>query len=742
MAASLLQLDHNCCAIEHADRVAFLVDGEEYFDAFMLAAQRAQRSIIILAWDFNSRTPLRFGDDGKPALLLGDFLNGLAKRNRALQIWILDWDYPMIFGTDREFPPIYGISWKPHKRVHFRYDNTHPTAGSHHQKIVSIDGELAFVGGLDLTSKRWDTRKHGAADPRRALDGVGYPPFHDMMIAVDGAAATAIDGIARRRWESATQQAIAPVSVAADPWPQELEAQMTDVNVGIACTAPAAGGRDGVRNIEQLYLDMIARARHYIYIENQYFTAKSIGEALAARLAEPDPPEVVLVTRLLSHGWLEEITMHVLRTRLIRMLRAADHKHRFEVYYPHVDGLKEGTCVDVHSKVMVVDDEWLRIGSSNISNRSMGMDTECDVVVEAGGDPGDMQAIRSFRDNAIAEHAGVELADVTREIEAKGGMIAAIAQLGTPARKLMPLGELPDYSDTLIDAMSITDPERPVSLDLLNSEFQGDSPQQKRRLPWTKIAMAIVTVIALTLAWRYTPLSGWVSVDKVTDFAGQYSGLWWTPILLILLYTPASLIMFPRPILTLTAVILFGPWLGSGYAMIGILLAATTHYYAGRLFKRDTVRRLAGGRLNRITEIMRNHGVAAVTAIRLTPIAPFFVPGLIAGAIHIKLWQFLLGTFFGMLPGALVTTVFADQFQAAIKDGHVNYWVVAGVIVFFATMFIGVRRWFKRLDGKGKSTSTSSPQRRKGAKETQRKANSESAPALGQRWESAGPHAH
>ena len=288
MPPSLFQPEQNCCAVAHSDRVAVLVDGEAYFEAFMLAAQKAQRSIVILAWDFNSHTPLRFGEDGKPALLLGDFLNGLAKRNRALQIHVLDWDYPMIFGTDREFPPIYGMSWKPHRRVHLRYDNTHPTAGSHHQKIVVIDSKLAFVGRLDLTSKRWDTPSHGPDDPRRSVDGEGYPPFHDMMIAVDGDAAVAVDNIARRRWESATRHALNAVSVAADPWPEQLEPQMTEVNVGIACTAPDTGDHKGVRDIEQLYLDMIARARRYIYIENQYFTAQRIGEALAARLAEPE----------------------------------------------------------------------------------------------------------------------------------------------------------------------------------------------------------------------------------------------------------------------------------------------------------------------------------------------------------------------------------------------------------------------------------------------------------------------
>ena len=77
--------------------------------------------------------------------------------------------------------------------------------------------------------------------------------------------------------------------------------------------------------------------------------------------------------------------MGVLRSKLVERLRAADVEGRFNVYYPEMPGLAEGTCIDVHSKMMAVDDEWLRIGSANINNRSMGVDTECDLAIEAGG---------------------------------------------------------------------------------------------------------------------------------------------------------------------------------------------------------------------------------------------------------------------------------------------------------------------------------------------------------------------
>jgi len=185
MPETLFKPGENCCAAAQAHRISFVVDADGYFRLFRRACEKAERSILILGWDFDSRTVLE-QEEGKPPVILGDFLNALAKRNRRLHVKILDWDYPIVYGMDRELPPTLGLSWKTHRRVDFRYDDTHPVAGSHHQKVVIIDDKLAFVGGLDLTNKRWDTCDHHADDPRRVHEEKPYPPFHDVMMAVDG----------------------------------------------------------------------------------------------------------------------------------------------------------------------------------------------------------------------------------------------------------------------------------------------------------------------------------------------------------------------------------------------------------------------------------------------------------------------------------------------------------------------------------------------------------------------------
>jgi len=704
--ATLFVPGRNCYRVAKANRVSLLVDGDHYFRAFARAASRAQHSIVILAWDFDSRVRLHWDDDGSGApATLGAFLEYLVKRRPQLHIYILNWDYPMVFGTDREFPPLYGLGWSPPRNVHLRYDNTHPVGGSHHQKIVVIDDALAFSGGLDLTCRRWDTCDHKADNPRRVANGDPYPPFHDLMAAVDGEAAQALAKIARERWKRATHKELPSVAGQSDPWPESLNIDMTDVMVAVSRTEPPRLEHNGIYEVEQLYLDMIGAARRYIYIENQYFTSKKLGAALAARLADQDGPEVIIVLRYLSHGWLEENTMHALRTRLIKELHAADRWHRCRILYPYVPDLKEGTCLDIHSKAMIVDDEWLRIGSANFCNRSMGMDTECDLTFEARGNAKVASVIADFRDRLLAEHLDVTPQSLRTESERAGSLSAAIASLAHEGRTLKEFGDLPEWPDVLLEVAAVADPERPVALDDLVKEFSPNLDTEKRRPLWHLVLAIAVFAAGLTVAWKFTPLAQLADPDLIINSARDFGGLPWAPLCVILAYTAACLVMFPRPLITMFAVVAFGTWAGFAYAMSGIVLAALATYAAGRMAGRATVRRMAGPRLNRVSEILRKRGLLAMTAVRLVPVAPFAVIGLVAGAIRIKIWQVALGTALGNLPGTLAATVFADQLEAALRDpSRINYALLCGVIAIFVVGILVIRRW---LFGRGLKTDVS-----------------------------------
>ena len=114
-----------------------------------------------------------------------------------------------------------------------------------------------------------------------------------------------------------------------------------------------------------------------------------------------------------------------------------------------------------------------------------------------------------------------------------------------------------------------------------------------------------------------------------------------------------------------------------------------------------TVRRIAGQRLNRLTRALRRRGLLAMTAVRLVPLAPFVVESVVAGALRLKLWHVLAGTFVGMLPGTLTATVFGDQIETALKDpSQINWWLVAGVVLLLAVASYLVQRWFRRMEAR------------------------------------------
>jgi len=693
---SLFVPGRNCFGVARAERVSLLVDGEAYFKAFAEAALRAERSIVIVGWDFHSRTRLHHDVSGVPEML-GDFLNFLVKRRRRLDVRILTWDYPVIFAKGRELSPIYGLGWRPRRRVRLRYDDHYPVGASQHQKIVVIDGMLAFCGGLDLTRSRWDTSAHAAGDPRRVNEGASdhYAPFHDTMIAVDGDAARLFDSIVQERWLRATGHPLKRRGrAAADPWPPAMSTSLTEVDVAVARTRAPMDDEEPITEVLALYLDMIAAAKRVIYIENQYFTANALGEALARRLAEPDGPEVVAVLRLSTQGWLEAPTMGSLRTVLLQKLHQADTHGRFTAYYPHIPDLPDEQCCDLHSKLVIVDDEVLRIGSANFSNRSMGLDTECDVAIEARGEERIARGIRDFRNRLLGEHLGVEPERVDAAVRAAGTVNGGIQALMSGGRSLRRYERLDEVPEPLLTVASVVDPEQPVSLDTLVAQFAPETTIKQAYPRWMLVVAVLALAGTLTAIWSYTPLASWTDAERVMMWAQGFGQVSWAPLVVLVAYTPACIVLFPRTLITLFAVAAFGPWLGFGYAMTGILLAAAVTYEAGRKLDRQAVRRIARGRQNQLSQVMRQRGVLAMTAVRLVPLAPFVVVNLVAGGIRIRRRDFLIGSALGTLPGLLVATVFSDQVVSGLHDPQsINLWLVAALAaaLFAGTWF--VRRW-------------------------------------------------
>ena len=704
-ASGLLVPGRNCWRIERAHRLAFLIDAAAYFAAVRAAIAQARRSVFIVGWDFDSRIRLvpQGADDGYPEEL-GQFLKEVVKRQRALQMYVLAWDFVMVFAMDREWIPLYKLGWRtqPRPRLHFRLDDKHPLSGSHHQKVVVVDDAVAFVGGLDLTHGRWDTPAHRRVEPAR-VDAHGRPsrPNHDVQAIVDGAAARALGELCRERWRRATDQRTPAVdnAPAHDPWPRGLAPEITGVDVAIARTDPGWAGEQPAQEIRHLYVDAIASARRTLYLENQYFSSSVVGAALEARLRAHDAPEVVVVSRLTEEGWLEERTMGALRARLHERLRQADAHGRYRLLYPHIPGLERPNLLNVHSKVLIVDDELCSVGSANFNNRSMGFDTECNIAIEARGDERVRRAIAGLRNRLLAEHLATQPDEVAAETARRGGsLIATIDALRRPGRTLEPIDPIVVADiNRLLPAAALIDPERPADQEELIAEFVPPDlgPPMAARI--ARFAAALLMLAAIAAASRWTALGDWIDLGSLVRTARAEADSPVAALGVLALYVVGGLIAFPITVLVVATGIVFGPWLGGAYAFGGALLNAAVTYRVGRWLGRDTVRRLAGQRLNRITRRLARQGVPAIVILRLLPIAPFTVVNAVAGASRIRANEFLIGTAIGIAPGIALTVAFVDRLGAALADpGFGTFAVLAAVSAVLVGWALFVWRRFGR----------------------------------------------
>jgi phosphatidylserine/phosphatidylglycerophosphate/cardiolipin synthase-like enzyme len=431
---SVFRPGETCWRTARAGRAAFLIDNEAFFTAAFEAMMKARRSILLLGWGFDPRTRLfPDGYDGPDDPdEVGRVLVELACARPELDIRLLIWKSALPISASQEFFPHKARAFFKHTPVRFVLDDAVPFGACHHQKVLVVDDRLAFCGGGDISVDRWDSPAHLDDDRRRIMPKQEeHAPRHEVMMMVDGPAAKALADLARERWRRATDEVLTePEDAGGDPWPDHVPAHMTEVEVAIERTEPAWKGRPMVDEIRRLNLACIARAKQTIYLENQYFTSPLITEALAARLAEPEGPEVVLISTARSPSWFDQLTMDRARGAMLWRLRAADVFGRFRAYCPVTSGHE---TIIVHSKVSVFDDGVARVGSANLNNRSGGFDTEVELGLE-GGDEAERLAITAFRDRLVGHFMGVTGDAVAKARAEFGGLGPAIDVLNREGR--------------------------------------------------------------------------------------------------------------------------------------------------------------------------------------------------------------------------------------------------------------------------------------------------------------------
>jgi phosphatidylserine/phosphatidylglycerophosphate/cardiolipin synthase-like enzyme/uncharacterized membrane protein YdjX (TVP38/TMEM64 family) len=692
----LVRAGENCWRVARADHFYCIQDAADCFRLVREALLAARRTVFVLGWDIAAHVELLpdAPASGAPTRL-DKLLVHAAQRRPRLRCYILTWDYGALYTLERDPLSRWRLGWRMPRAIRFGFDDHHPVGGAHHQKLVVVDDELAFCGGIDLTGHRWDTSAHRVDEPaRKNLVGKPYGPYHDVQAMVDGPVAASLGELARMRWRAFGASRLpklgAPVG---DLWPASALPDLTAVDVGIARTMPGHETEPPIRECEALFLDSIAAAKQAIYIESQYFTSEKLAGALAARLQEPDGPEVVLVTPQECHGWLEQTTMGVFRTTAFRQLIAADLHKRLRIVHPVASRTRD-VPVFVHSKVMVVDDRLARIGSANFSQRSMGVDSECDLAAEAGADPEARDGVRRIRDRLLGEHLGLSAEAVPREIEQRGSLCALIDAHAHGERALVRLQIEEETSPPPALLRVAADPDEPIAFAAeVNAMVPAVDARRNRRPIWIWILPTVALAAASAVAWRSLE----VDAPALQDLQQTLASIPHTPASLgfgVLGFVLAAALLVPLELLAIAAGGLFGFAGGSLVALGGAFAAAMAGYAAGRAIGDSGLVRWMSRRSYRSGRQLRAQGLGGVIALRLSALASAGAAHLLCGAARIPFGTYMAGTVIALSPAAAALAGLGALLRATLLSPSVS---TAGVTIGAALLLMAVAAGLRAL---------------------------------------------
>ncbi|QDG54738.1 hypothetical protein FIV42_29530 [Persicimonas caeni] len=702
----ILRAGENCWQTAMAQRASVLDDTATFFEVVADAFELARESIVIIGWDIHSRVRMRRRDDDARDLL--QLINDCAREHPELKVRVLVWEEDIIYSFEREMMQRLRFWQKAPDNVEFAHDETAPMGTSHHQKIVTVDDSLAFVGGIDIAQRRWDTAEHRVHDERRQTPNrLSFDPFHDAHTVFNGDAAREVAKFARWRWQHALDEQIEAAQPRQGLWPGDLEPDFEDVEVGIARTLPEWLVEEEVREIEALFLDSFAAAQDQIYLESQYLSSSKLTDGLARRLEEEDGPEIVIIVPEDAAGMIEEATLDSLRARAVERLREADEHDRFRIVHPEVED--DGDCkkVYVHAKICVVDDRLLHIGSANLSNRSLGVDSECDFVLEAH-DEHTRQQITHVRNRLLGHHLGLSPDQVAEQIESGGSLVSVLDAHQSGERRLVPLhlDISPETASQWADER-LLDPETPWHAEQVAKRLLP-AHEKRTSINYAGLVGLLAVLVVLAALWHWTPLGEWASPRNLAMMVEPISQSWWSVPLAILTFVALSVLAFPTSVLILAMGFIFGALWGSLYGLIGAMLSAAASYGIGNAIGADSVGKIAGKRFGQIHTWVAERGVWSVVAVRMVPVAPYGVVNLAVGSSRIPLRDFMWGTLIGMTPGIILKGLFGDELADFIANPDlVSLVVLVGIVGLFAVGGFFIRRWTR---GKGSAKPSPRPE--------------------------------
>jgi phospholipase D1/2 len=443
-----------------------LIDGDDYYRAFYDVAQQARHYILMAGWQFDSDACLLRGDETRGATLpvaLKPFLSTLCDRTESLQIFMLAWDFHTVFALEREWMQEQLFNWTTNERLTFHFDRHHVDGGAHHQKFVVIDGEISFLGGLDLCDHRWDDRRHCEPNPLRVSRGEPHKPFHDVQAYVHSSQIAAqLTALFTARWHAAKGKpfTLPRVEARRPRYEPHNAVPLATSRIALSRTDPH-GQPEGARDCREfcaLTLDAVEAAERLIYVETQYLTSAAIAEGLVKRLRRHEAPlDVVIVLNMEAETFKEEVAVGLAQAKVIRDLReaATGSPHALGIYYtvPHTeDGQEPPRATYIHSKLMIVDDRFLTVGSANLTNRSCVVDSELNLSVEDDEPRGALaESVARARHGLLLEHLGVEELDESR------GLVALLDEWAEHKKGRLRVHPSPTEKERM--ALDVVDPQ-------------------------------------------------------------------------------------------------------------------------------------------------------------------------------------------------------------------------------------------------------------------------------------------
>ncbi len=575
-------------------------------------------------------------------------------------------------------------------------DRTAPAMASHHQKMVCIDDRVAFVGGMDPPMRAG----HPRARARRLTTGrqpgliprYGFP-YHDIMLAVDGEAARFVGEACRERFRRTTSGSLdarespeAP-TVDSDPWPPELTPLLRDRPVAFAFTHPGTESESATRQVEATLLEQIRSAERSIFIETQYFTVASICDALCERLREPGGPEIVLILPYGCPGTLQSMALDPRRDELLARLRVADPGDRLGIYWPTLSGGDEEdvhrNAVYVHAKTLVVDDRLLRIGSANLANRSMGLDSECDVFTWSEADDGEArEAISDYRRRLLGYLLGVRGDEVAQAERRVGSLVGAVDSLREGRQTLTPFEHTASPLAGIGFPVELADPDGPLSPDdamrVAETLLAARAPSERLRAGWNAtigwvrshkapLAAAVaVLLVAVVLGTGVSPLP----TDAQT-LGAALERIRESPLGLVgvgLGFGVGATVGVPVTLSIAALAAAFEPRTAILVSVAGVALSATLGFFLGGAVRRLDAFSGTAEHLSRISRRVDRRGVLALALLRNVPLAPYAVVNAACGFATLRFPSYLAGTLIGMLPGIVLAGVFGQELGMWLRD--------------------------------------------------------------------------